>query len=365
MRSRGVDRLFLISFLLLLLSGLVIFISAALGLLARDTGKFQNVLLSQLVMGFGGGTAALLLALRIPITFWKRNAFWILAIAIALSLCVFIPGIGMAHGGARRWIDLGFFNFQPAELLKFGLVVYLAAWFAQFRHKVHSPLFGFYPLLGVLAIAGTLLMAQPDTGTFLIAAMAGVVMFWVAGATRHQALFLVLGGVVLLIGVAIWKPYVMDRFMTLFRPDDFQGAGYQIKQSLIAIGSGGVAGRGFGQSVQKFNYLPEPIGDSIFAVMGEELGLIGASVLIFLYLFFLIAGFRVAARTADRFSGLLAVGLVILITSQSFVNIASMLALGPLTGVPLVFVSHGGTALLVAMAEVGVILNISRQRKSA
>lgn len=351
--------------MLLLFAGIVVFVSASLGILARSVDKFENVLLSQLLLGLGGGTVLLFVALRIPITFWKRNAFWVLLSAIIASFFVFVPGIGMEHGGARRWIDLGFATVQPAEFLKLGLVVYLAAWFAQFRHKVASPLFGLFPLLFVLGIAGTLLLAQPDTGTFLIAAAAGTAMFFVAGATWKQIALVIIGGLFLLAAMAFWKPYIMDRITTLFSPDDFQGSGYQIKQSLIAIGSGGWTGRGFGQSVQKFNYLPEPIGDSIFAVMSEELGLIGGATLIVLYLLFLLSGLRVAVRAHDRFSGLFALGLVILVLTQSFVNIASMLALGPLTGVPLVFVSHGGTALAIAMAETGVILNISRQRRVA
>lgn len=365
MHARHVDRFFLISFLLLLGAGIFIFASASLGLLASKTEKFDNVLFSQFVFGLGGGTALLFLVLRVPISFWKRHAIWIYLFGLLTTLLVFIPGLGMEHGGAKRWIDIGFVSIQPSEFLKFGLVVYLAAWFARYRSRVSSLAYGFWPLIICVTLAGAVLLSEPDTGTFLILAIAAVTMFFVAGAKWRHLLFIIIGGIVLLGVIAFWKPYVMDRIETLIHPDDFQGAGYQIKQSLIAIGTGGIWGRGFGQSIQKFNFLPEPIGDSIFAVAGEELGMIGCVVLIFLYILFLLSGLRIAAKSHDRFSGLLTVGLVILIVVQSFVNIASMLAIGPLTGVPLVFVSHGGTALAFAMAEVGIILNISRMRARA
>ena len=165
-------------------------------------------------------------------------------------------------------------------------------------------------------------------------------------------------------GLAYSRPYIFDRIETFIKPgEDLQGSSYQLNQSLIAIGSGQIFGRGFGQSVQKFNYLPEPIGDSIFAVAAEEWGFVGSTVLIFLFLAFAIRGLKIATWSSDIFGGLLATGIVILITVQSLVNIASMLGVFPLTGMPLLFVSHGGTALFFAMAEVGIILNISKQRQ--
>lgn len=360
MRTDRIDRLFLVVSVALIAIGFFIFLSAAFGVLARSEAKFENVILSQALLGLGGGTAALILLSRIKLIHLKKNAFWIFTGGILLSALVFVPGVGFEHGGARRWIDLGFTTFQPSEFLKFGFVVYLAAWFTYFRGKIHRDLFGFYPLLGLLGITGALILSQPDTGTFLIAAAAGVGMYLVMGGKWHHFLLIAIAGILLLVVLAFTKPYIMDRFMTLFRPDDFQGSGYQIKQSLIAIGSGEITGKGWGQSVQKFNYLPEPIGDSVFAVYAEELGFIGAVFLILLYVLFALRGLWIASHSADLFSGLLAVGLVILITAQSFVNIGSMLGLAPLTGVPLVFVSHGGTALFIALAEVGILFNISR-----
>jgi cell division protein FtsW len=314
------------------------------------------------VVGFLGGSVAMYIATRIKYTFWRKRAFWILLATTVLALLVFVPGVGLEHGGAKRWIDLRFTTFQPGELLKFGLVVYLAAWLSLFHRRLRTPYFGILPLVIFFGIAAGLLLKQPDFGTFAIAVVAGITMFVTAGGGMRDLLLLLLIAVITVGGMALSKPYFFDRIATFLHHDDFQGSGYQLKQALIAIGSGGLTGHGFGQSVQKFNYLPEASGDSIFAVVGEEFGFLGTTFLVMLYLLFALRGLWIGAHGPDMFSGLLAVGLVILIIAQSFVNIASMLNLTPLTGVPLVFVSHGGTALLVAMAEVGIVLNISRYR---
>ncbi len=362
MRSHNVDRIFLAIVIMLLITGFLIFLSASLGTLASNQSKFVNLLISQLGFGLVLGGAAMYGCSRLKYQFWRKQAFWIFLGSIILSILVFVPNIGMSHGGARRWIDLRVTTFQPGEVLKFGMIVYLAAWFTFVQKRIHSPYFGFYPLMGMMGIAGGLLLAQPDTGTFLIAVFAGTAMYISAGARWRDLVILVLLSVVFLGAVAVWKPYVRERITTLIHHDDFQGAGYQVRQSLIAIGNGGIVGKGFGQSIQKFNYLPEAQGDSIFAVAAEEFGFVGSTFIVSLYVLFALRGLWIAAHAQDKFGGLLAVGLVILITAQSFINIGSMLAIAPLTGVPLIFISQGGTALLLAMAEVGILLNISRYR---
>ncbi len=362
--QKSVDKIFLTIVLTLIGVGFLVFVSAALGMWAKSGAKFSNILISQLAFGLCGGGIAMYIASRIKYTHLRKHAFWIFLLSVILSVLVFVPGIGMEHGGAKRWIDVGITTFQPGEVLKFGVIVYLAAWLTLFKRKIHKPLFGIYPLLVVLGIACAVFIAQRDTGSFLIAACAGAAMYIAAGARWRDIFILFLIGVVGLVALALWRPYVLDRFTTLWNHDDFQGSGYQLRQSLIAIGSGGIIGKGFGQGVQKFNYLPEAQGDSIFAVLGEEFGFVGTTMLVILYVLFALRGLWIAAQTPDVFSRLMVVGLVILITSQSYINIASMLAIAPLTGVPLVFVSHGGTALLVAMTEVGILLNISRYRMS-
>ncbi len=362
--KRAPDFIFLSIALTLIACGFLVFVSAAFGMWAKSEIKFANILVSQLVFGLGiGGLAAWYMS-RIQIQYLSKYAFWIFMVTVVLSLLVFVPGIGMEHGGAKRWLDLGITTFQPGEVLKIGVIIYLAAWLTLYKKRIHEPLFGIGPLLAVLGIACFVFLLQRDTGSFLVAACGGVAMYIAAGARwRDIGIILVMACIGLAL-LAWWRPYVLDRFTTLWKHDDFQGSGYQIRQSLIAIGSGEVTGRGFGQSIQKFNYLPEAHGDSIYAVLSEEFGFIGSVFLILLYALFGLRGLWISAHTPDTFSAYLCVGLVMLLVSQSFINIGSMLGIAPLTGVPLVFVSHGGTALLFALIQVGLIMNISRRSRA-
>jgi cell division protein FtsW len=249
--------------------------------------------------------------------------------------------------------------------LKLAVVVYFAAWLASIKDKVKTFKFGAMPLFILLAITGALIMKQPDTGTFMVIFAALVAMFITAGGKWRYIAMLFAGAILGIAILALIRPYLMSRFLTFLDPSrDAQGAGYQIQQSLIAIGSGGIFGRGFGQSIQKFNFLPEPIGDSIFAVASEEFGFAGALVLISLFIFFFIRGFKVATKIPDSFGMLMVVGLVTIITAQAFINMGSMLGVLPLTGIPLTFVSHGGSAMLIALLEAGIILNISKNQRS-
>jgi cell division protein FtsW len=252
-------------------------------------------------------------------------------------------------------------SVQPSELLKLAFVIYLAAWFSNSKNKAESLSRGFAPFAILTAVVGALLLKQPDTDTFLICVFAGLAIYLSAGGRWSHIFIIGAIGVAGLAVVAYERPYVMSRITTFLHPSDNSlGSGYQIQQSLIAIGSGGIFGRGFGQSVQKFNYLPEPIGDSIFAVAGEEFGFLGTVGLVFLFVFFAFRGLKIAAKTTDNFGRLLVVGIVIMIVSQAFVNMGAMVGVLPLSGITLPFVSHGGTALFATLAESGIILNISR-----
>jgi len=363
---RVIDRPLLIATAILVIVGFFIFSSASLGLLAREGASFSSVAARQFALGIFGGSIALFVLSSIDYRFWRKYALYIFLFAIGVTLLVFVPGIGFEYGGAQRWLSLGpLTSFQPAELLKIAFVIYLATWLSGVRDKLRTISYGLLPLVVMLGIVGAILLAQPDTGTFLVIFITAVAMFVAAGA-RIRDVFAI-GGIALagLVALTFIHPYIKERLLTFFNPAiDPLGASYQIQQSLIAIGSGQFSGRGFGQSIQKFEYLPEPIGDSIFAVFAEEFGFIGSVLLIFLFLFFAFRGLRIAAEAPDRFGGLLAVGIVILIVSQSLINIASMLGVLPLTGLPLLFVSHGGTALFFALAEVGILLNISKFRRA-
>jgi cell division protein FtsW len=238
-----------------------------------------------------------------------------------------------------------------------------AAYFSLIKSKVSTFTYGFGGFLAILAVPTILLLLQPDTGTLGIIAVSVAAVFFAAGASWKQITAVLLIGLISLGLLATFRPYVRDRIVTFFNPtENQQEQSYQLRQSLIAIGSGGVAGRGFGQGIQKFTYLPEPMGDSIFAVAAEELGFIGSSTIVLLFLAFALRGYRVATHAPDMFGSLLAVGIATYLASEAFVNIASMLGALPLTGVPLTFVSQGGSAMLVSLGSAGILLAISRRR---
>ncbi len=363
--KRGIDAPFLIVISVLVVSGLIIFTSAALGLLARGTGaSFTSVAVSQLLLGLVCGGFACFILAHFDYRLWRKYTPYLFAGAFLLTTLTFVPGIGVELKGASRWIDIAGVSFQPEELLKFAVVAFLAAIYSANWKKVGTFKGGIVPLLAVAGGSAVLLILQPNTaGVIVIMATAAGMLFAAGGKLWHLGVLALLG-VGAIAGAALFYPHVADRITTfLDQSEDPHGAGWQIQQSLIAIGSGGIAGKGLGQSVQKFSYLPEPIGDSVFAVVGEEFGFIGSVFLVMLYAALALLGLRIASRAADPFGGLLVVGLVILIIGQSFFNIASIVGLVPLVGIPLIFVSHGGSALAIALAEVGVILNVSRRMK--
>jgi cell division protein FtsW len=361
---KNVDRTLLTIVLTLVTIGFFIFSSASLGLLAREGARFSSVAFSQIVFGIIGGGIGMFLTSQINYRNWRKYAFYIFIVTCLLTLGVFIPGLGLEHGGAQRWLQIAGFSFQPAEFLKIGFVIYMATWLSGMQKQVHTLKYGTVPFIGIIILVGAILLAQPDTDTFLLMGVAGLAMFVTAGGRWRDVGLMLLAGIVLLIILAFTRPYIMDRFTTFLDPsDDPQGKSYQIQQSLIAIGSGGFAGRGFGQSIQKFEYLPEPIGDSVFAVYAEEFGFVGSVLLIALFAFFTFRGYKIASHAADLFGMLLVVGFMTLIVIQAFLNIAAMLSLAPLMGLPLPFVSHGGTALLTTLTAVGIVLNVSKYQK--
>lgn len=365
-KQKPVDKYFFWIVVLITGVGLLSFVSASLGILARSETKFYGVLFSQIVLGLVGGFLALWICARIPYTFWRRYSFFIFFGALALTLSVFIPGLGFEHGGARRWLSLGPVSFQPAEVLKIAFVIYFSAWLAWTRKRQEDIKFRIIPLIVMLGIVAGALIWQPDTKSLILIITAACGMLFTSGVSWKKIFSIIILGLGAIVILAFVRPYVMDRIKTFIDPaSDPQGSSYQLQQSLIAIGSGGLTGRGLGQSVQKFNYLPEPQGDSIFAVIGEEFGFVGTTLLLVLYIFFAIRGFKIALRAPDTFSRYLVVGLITLLTAQSFLNIASLVGLFPLTGVPLVFISQGGTALMIALGAVGIILNVSRYESRA
>jgi cell division protein FtsW len=366
MKSKPIDTPFLLTLCALVIFGLLIFTSAAMGLLAHSDGaSFTSVAASQLLFGLVLGGILLATFARLDYKLLKQYTPYFFGFAVFLSLLTFVPHIGLSLKGASRWIVIGHFSFQPEELLKFATVLFLAAYYSTNFKAIRTFTGGIIPLALIGGLPALILLVQPDTAGVIIIGIATVSMLFAGGGkVWHLGILFLIG--VLAIGAAAYeRPYIAQRIQTYFNMSaDPQGTGYQIQQSLIAIGSGGATGRGFGQSIEKFSYLPEPIGDSIFAVAGEEFGFVGSSALVLLFALFALLGLRIAARAPDPFGGLVAVGLVVLIVGQSFFNISSTLGIVPLIGVPLIFVSHGGTALAISLAEVGVVLNISRRMRT-
>ena len=355
------DRFLFGLILILTTGGFAIFSSAALGQASRIGASFSVVALKQFSILFFG-LIMMIITTNIPYKHWRKYSPYLFALSLFLTCLVFLPNFGHSAGGAKSWLKLGFATFQPSEFLKFSFIAFLAAWLAARKEKIKDLKEGFLPFLFFLSLIGLILLAQPDTGTFMIIALAAIGLFVVAGGRWSHLLIIFLLGAILLGALVTFKPYIRERLITYINPShDSLGSSWQIKQSLITIGSGGVIGRGFGQGIQKFNFLPQPIGDSIFAVASEEFGFVGSSTIIILFLILALWGLKITNKVKDNFGRLLGIGFILLITVQSFINIGAIIGIFPLTGVPLAFISHGGTALLFALIQAGIILNISKE----
>lgn len=363
MQTKFGDRTLLTVVGTLLTFGLVMIASA--GVIYSETrfGDSYYFFKHQLLYGVLPGLFVMFILQKIDYHFWKKLAVPFFFIAVIFLLLVFVPGVGSRVYGASRWIQLGPFSFQPSEMAKLAVIIYLAAWLeGRGANRIKDMFEGFLPFLGIIGLIGFLIMKQPDTGTFGVIALTSFAIFFVSGARlQHLASMAGLGMIGLWILVKI-EPYRFDRILAFLDPGaDPQGIGYQINQALLAVGSGGIFGVGLGHSRQKFNYLPEPVGDSIFAVIGEELGVIGATILVVLFVAFAMRGIKIAKNAPDLFGKLMATGITMWIVLQAFINISANIALVPLTGIPLPFISYGGTSLLFLMSAVGILLNISKQ----
>ncbi len=322
---------------------------------------FWYRLVKHLVLGLGGGTLGFFLASRLPPSFWRRVAPYLYILSILLMLLVFVPGIGFEHGGARRWISLKFISFQPVEFAKLGLVLMVSAWLARsykyIRNLKHFAIAFSFTVPFIL-----ILYFQRDTSSLVLTSSVALALIFLRGARWKHTLLTAFLGAVLIIALIFSKPYIYHRFDVYFHPDkDPLGAGYQIKQAKMTIGSGKFFGRGLGQSAQKYRAtLPEPETDSIFAIFAEETGFLGSTLFILLYLLLAFFGIRTAKRARSLFEQTLAMGITLLIVTQSFLNIATISGIIPLSGFPLIFMSGGGTALLVSLTEMGILFAIAR-----
>lgn len=361
MKLEGYDKILIIDILLLILFGLIVISSASVVLSYNKYGNNYYYLNHQFFYGIVPGLVLAVIFARLDYRILKKFAPLCLVATLALLLTVFIPGLGLDTKGASRWIVVAGMSFQPSELAKLTFIIYLSAWLDERKNKLNDTNEGLIPFLMLIALVAIPIIKQPDIGTLLSLSSVAVAMYFLAGAGWKNMAIIFTGGVSAVMLLAKLEPYRMNRLTVFMHPEfDPQGIGYQINQALLALGSGGILGLGLGHSRQKFNYLPEPIGDSVFAITGEELGLIGLAVLMSLYLFFAARGYKIAGGARDDFGRLLGAGITSWIIFQSLINIGAITSLIPLTGVPLPFVSYGGSAVMSLLAGVGILLSISR-----
>lgn len=345
---------------LLVAGGLVILSSASSNLGEINFGDSYYYLKHQILYGLSLGILGFLVASRVHYQWLKKVAFPLLLVSLGLLVVVFTP-LGVFAGGATRWIAIGPITFQPAELLKITYIVYLAAWLSgAVRRRTQDMKAGLAPFLIVSGGMALLLVLQPATSTVAILLGAGFILYGFSGAPLKYLAICAGLGVVALVVLIFATDYRMDRITGfLHREELSQDEGFHVTQSLIAIGSGGITGVGYGKSTTKITFLPEPTDDSIFAVAAEEFGFIGSSIIVVLFGTLVIRMYMIAWKTKDTFGQLLLVGFATVIALQSFVNMGAISGLGPLTGVPLPFISYGGTALAIFMTMVGISSNVS------
>ena len=350
---------------LIILFGLMMLSSASSVQAFQKFGDSYYFFKNQLLRGLIPGLIAFYFASRIDYRTWKKYAFGLLIASVVMLILVFIPGLGVSYGKAQSWLKIGPIGFQPTEIVKLTFLIYLATWLEKRGERgLKDPQYGLLPFLFAIGLISFLILAQPDLGTLMIVIAISLIIYFMAGAPGKYILWIFIGGLVIAFIAIQVAPYRLDRFTAFFNQEaDPQGIGYHISQAKLAIGSGGFLGLGIGKSRQKFNYLPEVYGDSIFAVIAEEMGFLFSIILIGLFLTLTIRGLKIGRASPDNLGRLLAVGIISWFTLQTFINIGAMAGLLPLTGIPLPFISYGGTALTVSLFAAGILVNISKQTR--
>lgn len=351
-QSKKIDYNLLILVFALTVVGLIAVTDASAPIALKNFSDKFHFAKQQLIWGIIG-LAAMIVVSKIHYSFWKKIATPLFYISIVGLILVLIPSISSKVLGARRWIIIGSYTFQPSELVKLTIAIYLA--------KVGLSDKKVLAYLVPLVLAGGLIMLQPDLGTAIIIGVIGITQIFISGVN----IFILLGILISSFGLGLLLILISDyrkaRLLTfLQQTQDPLGKGYHIRQILYALGTGGLFGIGLGQSRQKFLFLPEAATDSIFAVVAEEVGFIGATIIILLFVIFIYRCLKIALNAPDKFSKILASGIIAWIGGQAFLNIASMVALTPLTGIPLPFFSYGGSSLTTVLIATGILLNISR-----
>jgi len=363
-------------FLVFILTGFGLLFFACLSAPAslQRFGNTNYYIFHQLLSGLVPGIILGFFAYKISLRFLKKWALLLAFLNIVGLFLVFLPKIGSKAGGASRWINLGIGSFQPSEFLKVTAIIYLSAWIASKLSDVqakdwksitkkgyHNIIYIFIPFVIFLGLISVLLYFQKDASTLGIIAITLLVLYFSAGTPLWHTFLIIIAGLGSLLFMVKFEPYRLNRWTIFLHPStDPLGIGLQPLQSLISLGSGGIFGRGLGMSIQKFGFLPQAMSDSIFAIIGEELGIIGCAALIAAFILFFWLGRQISKNSDDKFSKMMAMGIVVWITLQAFINMASVSGILPLAGIPLPFFSYGGSHLAVELIGVGLLLNISK-----
>jgi len=341
---------------------LIVLYSASTVLFFSKFHSNSHYFISQLSRGVLIGLIAMYVCSRVDYHFWQKYAPLIMLGCIILLVAVLVPGIGFKVGNARRWISKGPIFLQPAELVKLALIFYISSWIDKRRHEIDDFYYGIIPSLLIIGLVAGLIILEPDIGTMLVVTVTSFALLFAGGSKLRHLLWIMVSGVVAMLILVKLQPYRLARLTTFLNPSaDPQGSGYQINQALLAIGSGGFFGQGYGNSRQKYNFLPEVMGDSIFAVTVEELGFLRGGLIFGLYALFAFRGLNIAGRAPDIFGKMLATGIVVWIVFQALINVGAITGLLPLTGIPLPLISYGSSSMIVVLAGMGILLNISKQ----
>ncbi|TFE31735.1 stage V sporulation protein E [Cohnella luojiensis] len=360
-KSRSVPDVWMIAATLGILAiGVVMVYSASAVAAFHDYGDSYYYVKRQLLFALLG-IVSMFVTMNVDYTLWRKWAVPALLVCFAMLVIVLVPGLGVVRGGARSWLGIGSFGIQPSEFMKLAMILFLAKLLSERQNQITQFTKGLLPPLGIIGAAFALIMLQPDLGTGTVMIGASLLTIYVAGARLAHLGGLALLGVLGLVGLIAAAPYRLLRITAFLDPwQDPLGAGYQSIQSLYAIGPGGLVGLGLGMSRQKYNYLPEPQTDFIFSILAEELGFIGGSLLILLFLLLIWRGMRTAITLSDPFGSFLATGIVGIFAVQVLINIGVVIGLLPVTGVTLPLVSYGGSSLTLLLTALGILLNLSR-----
>lgn len=358
----------------LIVLGILVLASVSANFSWEKFGKTTYYLFHQISYGLIPGIILGFIAFKTPLSIFKKWSWIFILISMVFMALVFIPRLGIISGGAPRWMNLGFVSFQPSEFLKLSFILYLSAWLAsrerewRSKHrkgKIRGWKFTLIPFFVIVGIIALLLFKQSDVSTLGVIIFVGIIMYFSANTPIWHSILILsasLGGLAVLIKLA---PYRMMRFRILLGlVKDPMGMGYQIKQALITVGSGGILGLGLGMSSQKFGFVPQTMSDSIFAIFAEETGFVGSLALISLFLILFWRGLKISKKCKDKFSQFFAIGISSWIVVQAFINMGSMIGILPLTGIPLPFISYGGSHLIAELIGIGILLNISKRKSS-